>query len=35
LTGRGVDLGGEQEPKTKKALQFFARRLQAEAGKQA
>jgi hypothetical protein len=31
LTERGVDLGGEQETKTKKALQFFSRRLRAEA----
>jgi hypothetical protein len=31
LTERGVDLGGEQETKTKKALQFFSRRLQEEA----
>jgi hypothetical protein len=30
LTERGVDLGGEQETKTKKALQFFSKRLQAE-----
>jgi hypothetical protein len=35
LTDRGVDLGGDQEPKTKKALQFFSRRLRAEAGTQA
>ena len=35
LTDREVDLGGDQEPKTKKALQFFSRRLRAEAGKQA
>jgi hypothetical protein len=30
LTQRGVDLTGEQETKTKKALEFFADRLQAE-----
>jgi hypothetical protein len=30
LTERGVDLGGEQETKTKKALQFFSKRLQAQ-----
>jgi hypothetical protein len=30
LTQRGVDLAGEQETKTKKALEFFAERLQAE-----
>ena len=30
LTERGVDLTGEQETKTKKALEFFAARLQAE-----
>jgi hypothetical protein len=30
LTERGVDLGGEQETKTKKALEFFSKRLQAE-----
>jgi hypothetical protein len=30
LTERGVDLGGEQKTKTKKALQFFSKRLQAE-----
>jgi hypothetical protein len=30
LTEHGVDLGGEQETKTKKALQFFSKRLQAE-----
>jgi hypothetical protein len=29
LTQRGIDLSGEQETKTKKALEFFARRLQA------
>jgi hypothetical protein len=28
LTDRGVDLTGEQETKTKKALEFFSRRLQ-------
>jgi hypothetical protein len=30
LTERGVDLSGEQETKTKKALEFFSQRLQAE-----
>jgi len=30
LTARGVDLGGEQETKTKKALQFFSKRLREE-----
>jgi hypothetical protein len=30
LTERGVDLTGEQETKTKKALQYFARQLEAE-----
>lgn len=30
LTQHGVDLSGEQETKTKKALQFFSERLQAE-----
>ncbi len=29
LTGRGVDLGGEQETKTRKALEFFSERLKA------
>jgi hypothetical protein len=29
LTQRGVDLGGEQETKTKKALEFFSKRLKA------
>jgi hypothetical protein len=29
LTGRGVDLSGEQQTKTKTALQFFARQLAA------
>jgi hypothetical protein len=32
LTQRDVDLTGEQETKTKKALEFFAERLQAEGG---
>ena len=32
LTERGVDLTGEQETKTRKALQYFARQLGAEAG---
>ena len=31
LAKRGVDLTGEQETKTKKALQYFSRQLQAEA----
>jgi hypothetical protein len=30
LTERGVDLGGEQETKTKKALEFFSERLQTQ-----
>ena len=30
LTQRGVDVTGEQETKTKKALEFFSERLQAE-----
>jgi len=30
LAGRGVDLGGEQETKTRKALEFFARHQAAE-----
>ena len=30
LTDRGVDLAGEQETKTKKALEFFSERLQAQ-----
>jgi hypothetical protein len=30
LTERGIDLGGEQETKTRKALEFFSERLQAE-----
>jgi len=29
LSGRGVDLSGEQETKTRKALQFFSKRLRA------
>jgi hypothetical protein len=33
LTQRGVDLSGEQETKTKKALEFFSERLQAEVGR--
>ena len=28
LTEHGIDLSGEQETKTKKALQFFSKRLQ-------
>jgi hypothetical protein len=31
LTDNGIDLSGEQETKTKKALEFFSKRLQAEA----
>ncbi len=31
LVGRGVDLGGEQETKTRKALEFFSERLKAAA----
>jgi hypothetical protein len=31
LAGKGVDTGGEQETKTRKALQFFSRRLKAAA----
>jgi hypothetical protein len=31
LTKRGVDLGGEQQTKTRKALEFFAQRLSAPA----
>ena len=31
LVGKGVDLGGEQETKTRKALEFFSKRLKAEA----
>jgi hypothetical protein len=30
LAGRGVDLGGDQETKTKKALEFFSGRLKAD-----
>jgi len=30
LTGRGIDLTGEQETKTKRALEFFSERLQAD-----
>ena len=29
LTSRGIDLTGEQETKTKKALEFFSQHLQA------
>jgi hypothetical protein len=32
LTGRGVDLGGEQETKTRKALEFFSKRLKSTDG---
>jgi hypothetical protein len=31
LAAKGVDLGGEQETKTKKALEFFSKRLEEEA----
>jgi hypothetical protein len=31
LTQKGVDTGGEQETKTRKALRFFSKRLQAAA----
>jgi hypothetical protein len=31
LVGHGIDLTGEQETKTRKALQYFSRRLRAEA----
>lgn len=31
LVGHGIDLSGEQETKTRKALQYFSRRLRAEA----
>jgi hypothetical protein len=31
LTQHGIDLSGEQETKTKKALEFFSKRLQPEA----
>ena len=30
LTEQGIDLGGEQETKTRKALEFFSKRLQAK-----
>jgi hypothetical protein len=30
LTERGVDLTGEQETKTKKALEYFSKQLQAD-----
>jgi hypothetical protein len=29
LSGRGVNVGGEQETKTKKALEFFSKQLKA------
>jgi hypothetical protein len=32
LTKRGVDMSGEQEPKTRKALEFFSDKLRAESG---
>ena len=32
LTGRGVNLSGEQETKTRKALEFFSKRLEANGG---
>ena len=35
LTEKGVDTSGEQETKTRKALQFFSRRLKAAAAKEA
>jgi hypothetical protein len=35
LAGKGVDTGGEQETKTRKALQFFSRRMKAAAAKEA
>jgi hypothetical protein len=31
LSDRGVDLSGEQETKTRKALEFFSKRLRASA----
>jgi hypothetical protein len=31
LTQHGIDLSGEQETKTKKALGFFSKRLQEQA----
>ena len=33
LTSRGVDLSGEQETKTRKALEYFSRELKAKARK--
>ena len=30
LTKRGVDMGGDQEPKTRRALEFFSKRLRAD-----
>jgi hypothetical protein len=30
LTKRGVDMSGDQEPKTRKALEFFSEKLRAE-----
>jgi hypothetical protein len=33
LTERGVSLGGEQQTKTRTALEFFAKQLEAESGK--
>jgi hypothetical protein len=35
LTGHGLDLGAEQETKTKKALEFFSRQLREDAGNEA
>jgi hypothetical protein len=35
LAQKGVDTGGEQETKTRKALQFFSRRMKAETAKEA
>ena len=34
LTQHEIDLTGEQETKTKKALEFYSKRLQAEAAEQ-
>jgi hypothetical protein len=35
LAAQGIDLGGEQETKTKKALEFFSKQLKQEAAKTA
>jgi len=32
LTERGVNLGGEEQPKTRTALEFVSKRLEAAAG---